>query len=166
MNSGNAIRAVPDAFKMFSKGDHFEFSHMESILKEINPEYSLKDWCWSSNILAIWCEQPTHLEKTLMLRKIEGRRRRGWQRTRWLDGITDSMDMNLSSSGGWWRTGKPGMPHAVHIGHCGWPHWGHSVRHDCAATTTQHQLAWAFCHPFQLFQQLSSLHFLTYLSEW
>ena len=43
MNSGNAIRAVPDAFKMFSKGDHFEFSHMESILKEINPEYSLKD---------------------------------------------------------------------------------------------------------------------------
>ena len=36
------------------------------------------------------------LEKTLMLRKVEGRRRRGWQRMRWLDGITDSMDMNLS----------------------------------------------------------------------
>ena len=36
------------------------------------------------------------LEKTLMLGKIEGRRRRGWQRMRWLDGITDSMDMNLS----------------------------------------------------------------------
>ena len=36
------------------------------------------------------------LEKTLMLRKIEGKRRRGWQRMRWLDGITDSMDMNLS----------------------------------------------------------------------
>ena len=43
MNSGNALRAVPNTFKMFSKGDHFEFSHMESILKEINLEYSLKD---------------------------------------------------------------------------------------------------------------------------
>ena len=48
----------------------------QSILKEINPEYSL--------------------EKTLMLGKIEGKRKRGWQRMRWLDSITDSMDMNLS----------------------------------------------------------------------
>ena len=49
------------------------------------------------------------LEKTLMLRKIEGRRRRGWQRTRWFDDITNSMDMSLSSSRRWWRTGKPGL---------------------------------------------------------
>ena len=57
-----------------------------------------KDWCWSwnSNTLAIWCEELTPLEKTLMLGKIEGRRRRGWQRMKWLDGITDSMDMSLS----------------------------------------------------------------------
>ena len=41
-------------------------------------------------------ERAGSLEKTLMLRKIEGRRRRGWQRMRWLDGITDSMDLNLS----------------------------------------------------------------------
>ena len=56
-----------------------------------------RDWCWSwnSNPLATWCEELTHLEKTLMLGKIEGRRRRGWQRMRWLDGITDSMDMGL-----------------------------------------------------------------------
>ena len=55
-----------------------------------------KDWCWSSNTLATWCEELTHLKKTLMLGKIEGRRRRGWQRMRWLNGITNSRDMSLS----------------------------------------------------------------------
>ena len=57
-----------------------------------------RDWCWSwnSNTLATWCEELTQLEKTLMLGKIEGRRRKGLQRMRWLDGITDSMDMNSS----------------------------------------------------------------------
>ena len=59
-----------------------------------------KDWYWSCsfNTLAfntlVW--RTDSLEKTLMLRKIEGRRRRGWQRMRWLDSITDSMDMSLS----------------------------------------------------------------------
>ena len=48
-------------------------------------------------------------EKTLMLGKIEGRRRRGRQRMRWLDGITDSMDMGLEDSGSWWWTGRPGV---------------------------------------------------------
>ena len=54
-----------------------------------------KDRCWSSNTLATWCRADS-LEKTMMLGKIEGRRRRGWQRMRCLDGITDSMDMSLS----------------------------------------------------------------------
>ena len=52
-----------------------------------------KNWHWSSGHLM---QRVDSLEKTLMLGKIEGRRRRGWQRTRWLDGITDSMDMTLS----------------------------------------------------------------------
>ena len=52
-------------------------------------------WNWNSNTLATWCKELTH-EKTMMLGKIEGRRRMGQQRMRWLDGITDLMDMNLS----------------------------------------------------------------------
>ena len=55
-----------------------------------------KDWCWSwnSSTLTTWCEELT-FEKTLILGKVEGRRRRGWQRMRWLGGITDSMGMSL-----------------------------------------------------------------------
>ena len=49
------------------------------------------------------------LEKTLMLGKIEGRRRRGWERMRWLDGITDSRTRVWVNSGSWWWTGRPGV---------------------------------------------------------
>ena len=67
----------------------------QSILKEINPEYSLNHWCWSSNTLATCCEEPTHW-KWPDAGKTEGRRRRGQQRIRWLKGIISSMDMSLS----------------------------------------------------------------------
>ena len=69
----------------------------QSILKKISPEYSWKDWCWSWNSYfghLIW--RTYSLEKTLMLGKIEDRRRRGRQRMRWLDDVTDSIDMSLS----------------------------------------------------------------------
>ena len=70
----------------------------QSILKEISAEYSLEGLMLKLKLQyfghLMW--QTDSLEKTLMLGKIEGRRRRGWQRMRWMDGITDSMDMSLS----------------------------------------------------------------------
>ena len=70
----------------------------QSILKEISPDYSLEGLMLKLKLqyFGYLMQRPDSLEKTLMLRKIEGRRRRGNNRTRWLDGITDSMDMSLS----------------------------------------------------------------------
>ena len=69
----------------------------QSILKEINPEYSLERLMLKLKLqyFGHLMQRADSLEKTLMLGKIEGRRRRGRQRMRWLDGITDSMDMGL-----------------------------------------------------------------------
>ena len=71
----------------------------QSNLKEISPEYSLEGLMLKVKLQYFGHLMPRtdSLEKTLMLGKIEGRRRRGHQRMRWLDGITDSMDMNLST---------------------------------------------------------------------
>ena len=68
----------------------------QSILKEISPEYSLEGLMLKLRYFGHPMWRTDSLENTIMLRKIEGRRRRGWQRMRWLSGITDSMDMNLS----------------------------------------------------------------------
>ena len=70
----------------------------QSILKEINPEYSLEGLILKLKLqyFGHQMRRANSLEKTLMLGKIEGRRRRGSQRMRWLDGIIDSMDMSLS----------------------------------------------------------------------
>ena len=68
----------------------------QSILKEISPEYSLEEMILKLQYSGHLMWRTDSFEKTLMLRRIEGRRKRGWQRMRCLDGITDSMDMSLS----------------------------------------------------------------------
>ena len=68
----------------------------QSILKEINPEYSLERLMLKLQYFGHLKQRTDSLEKTLMLGRIEGRRRRRQQRMRWLEGLTDSMDMSLS----------------------------------------------------------------------
>ena len=68
----------------------------QSILKEISPEYSLEGLMLKLQYFGHLMQRTDSFEKTLMLGKIEDGRRRGWQRMRWLDSITDSMDMSLS----------------------------------------------------------------------
>ena len=81
------------------------------ILKQISPEYSLEGLMLELKLQyfghLLW--RTNWLEKTLMLGKIRGVRRMGWQRVRWLDGITNWMDMSLVNSGSWWWTGRPGI---------------------------------------------------------
>ena len=67
------------------------------------------------------------LEKSLMLGKIEGGRRSGWQRMRWVDGITDSMTWVRANSGSWWWTGRPGVLQSM---------GSHRVGHDWATELT------------------------------
>ena len=82
------------------------------------------------------------LEKTLMLGKIEGRRRRGRQRMQWLDGMIDSMDMGWVDSGTWWWTGRPGMPWFM-----GWQRIGHYWVTELNWAT---ELNWTSCTWFNL----------------
>ena len=85
----------------------------QPILKEISPEYSLEGLMSKLKLqyFGHLIQRADSLEKTLMLGKIEGRRRRGRQRLRWLDGLTDSMEPTPGDS-----KGKPGVPHSP---------WGH-----------------------------------------
>ena len=92
-----------DAFELWYWGRLLRVSwnarSNQSILKEISPKYSLEGLMLKLKLQFFGhsMRRAHALEKTLMLGKIEGRRRRGCQRTRWLDGITDSMDMSLSN---------------------------------------------------------------------
>ena len=83
----------------------------QSILKEINPEYSLEGLMLKLKLqyFGNLMQRADSLEKTLMLGQIEGRRTRGRQRMRWWEGITDSMAVSLSKLKRWRRTGMPGV---------------------------------------------------------
>ena len=96
------------------------------ILKEINSEYSLVELMLKllASTLATWCRVDS-LVKALVLGKIEGKRRKGWQRMRWLGSITDSMDMNLSKL--WEIEEDRGAWHAT----------VHGIRHDLATEQPQ-----------------------------
>ena len=92
----------------------------QSVSKGVNPEYSLEGLMLKLHYLGHLMRTANSLEKSLMLRKIKGRRRRGCQRMRWVDGITDAVDMNLAKSRRWWGTGSPGVLQSMgsqRIGH-------------------------------------------------
>ena len=97
----------------------------QSILKEINPEYSLEGLMLKLKLqyFGHLMRRADSLKKTLMLGKMEGRRRRGWHRMTWLDGIPIQWTWTWAKSGRWWGTGRPGVLQSKglqRVGRTGW----------------------------------------------
>ena len=113
----------------------------QSILKEINPGYSVEGLMLKLKLqyFGHLMQRTDSLGKTLMLGKIKGRRR-GRQRMRWLDGITNLMDMSLSKLWSWWWTGRPGVLQSM---------GSQRVRHNWAT-----ELNGAGCHDFLFFSNV------------
>ena len=105
----------------------------QSILKEISLEYSLEELILKFQYFLHLMERANSLEKTLMLGKIEGKRRSVGQRMRWLDSITDSMDKNLSKL------------QEIVFGQ-GIPAWGDRIGHDLATEQQLQQILSSLCH--------------------
>ena len=127
----------------------------QSILKEINPKYSSKglmlklDLKYSGPLM--W--RAVSLKKTLMLGKIGGRRRRGQQRTRWLDGITNLWTWDWANSSRQWRTGKPGMLQSMGL---------QRVRHKWVTEQQQESQRVSFSKDFWHFKKI----WLIYQGKW
>ena len=102
-----------------------------SILKEINPEYSLEGLMLKLQYFGHLMQRADSLEKTLMLGKIEGRKKRGQQRMGWLDDITNSVDMNLNQFQEMVKDREVGMLQCM---------WLQSVGQDLATNQQQQQL--------------------------
>ena len=103
----------------------FNWKEIQTVnLKEISSEYSLEELMLRLKLqyFGHLMRRTYSLGKTLMLGKIEGGKRRGWQSMRLLDGITDLMDMSLINSGSGWQTEKPGVLQFIH--------WSQRVGHD------------------------------------
>ena len=114
----------------------------QSVSKEISPGYSLEGLMLKLQYFGHLMQRADSLEETLMLGNIEGQRRRGWERMRWLDGTTDSMDINLSK-----------LQETVkdrEAWHVSWDPWGCRVRYDLATEEESSEVARLFLEPKRL----------------
>ena len=141
-----------------------------SILKEISPKYSLEGLILKLKLQTFGHLMPRtdSFEKTLMLGKIEGRRRRGWQSMRWLEASPTQWTWVWSISGRWWKTGKPGMLQSLGLQRVGqdwateqqkqtqWVQdsdaWSHRLPSCCLAHLWTNSLRYS--NPFEQYQNL------------